>query len=155
MAKKNALIPKSKAKTARERHGLSKSPTFRSWRHMRDRCLNPNTDCFANYGGRGISVCPRWDSFTAFLADMGERPTAGTLDRIDNNGNYEPANCRWATRKEQANNRRITDKMRGKFFTSESARKAGIIGGRLGGLSRSPAKVAAARRNGGAMEVCQ
>jgi hypothetical protein len=87
-------------------HGLSKSTAYRVWKDMRARCRNPNDSDFADYGGRGISVCERWDDFPAFLADMGERPGGTTLDRIDVDGNYEPGNCRWASGKAQANNKR-------------------------------------------------
>ena len=90
----------------RSRKNGGESPTYSSWAAMMKRCSNPKTRNYELYGGRGIQICARWCSFQNFLADMGERPYAKSLDRIDGNGNYEPANCRWATPKEQRANRR-------------------------------------------------
>lgn len=90
-----------------ERHGLSNTKTWKSWRSMRERCSNPNNPNWHNYGGRGITVCDRWNqSYLNFLSDMGERPEGTTLDRIDNNKGYEKKNCRWTTIKTQNNNKR-------------------------------------------------
>ena len=91
------------------KHGMDGTPIYRAWTSMRDRCNNPNNYAYAQYGGRGIKVCERWEeSFMNFYNDMGERPKGLSLDRIDVNGNYCKENCRWATAKEQQENRRIS-----------------------------------------------
>lgn len=95
------------------KHGLCYTPEYKAWQSMRKRCQNPNDHSYPDYGGRGISVCTEWDqSFERFLADMGPRPsTDHSLDRIEVGGNYEPTNCRWATRIVQQGNRRNVERV--------------------------------------------
>jgi hypothetical protein len=104
---------RARHKRASERHGhcptKNPSPTYVTYASMLDRCHNQRSSRWAYYGARGVVVCARWrESFAAFLGDMGERPDGHTLDRLDNAGNYEPGNCRWATPAEQCRNRRST-----------------------------------------------
>jgi hypothetical protein len=88
-------------------HGLSKTPEYGIWRGMIERCTNPLCKSFKNYGGRGIKVCERWNSVAVFISDMGPRPFQNAeIDRIDVNGNYEPSNCRWTTRRDNSLNKR-------------------------------------------------
>lgn len=91
-------------------HGMYLSSEYTAWKHVLQRCLNPKCKQYEAYGGRGITVCPQWrKSFRIFLVDMGPKPNPKlTLERINVNGNYEPGNCKWATMKEQGNNKRST-----------------------------------------------
>jgi hypothetical protein len=111
-------------------HGMSKTNTYSTWSGMKARCFNTKNKFFHYYGGRGITVCDRWLDFVNFVADMGEKPSKEySLDRIDNDGNYSPENCRWATKTEQMNNRRINRRLsfNGENLTiSEWCKKIGV-----------------------------
>lgn len=104
--KSNEMRRLSSIKHGHTRYDGYVSGAYGSWASMKQRCENENNAQFNDYGGRGITICERWKSFENFLADMGDRPEGMSLDRVDPNGNYEPGNCKWSTRSEQAINKR-------------------------------------------------
>lgn len=106
-------------------HGMSGSPTYRTWFSMRKRCEDKNDDHYKWYGARGINICERWRSFENFLSDMGVRPKGKTLDRVDNDGPYSPENCKWSTQKEQMNNTRNSLRFEGRTI-QEWSKELGI-----------------------------
>jgi hypothetical protein len=116
-------------KSKRTTHGASGTKTYNIWKAMRKRCANPNDPAYARYGGRGISVCKRWQSYVLFLQDMGACPKGCSLERRDNNKGYRPSNCYWSTRLEQNAN---TARNRNLLFDGETlhvaewARRIGI-----------------------------
>ena len=115
-------------------HLMSNTRVYRIWAEMIKRCNTPSSKSYSYYGGRGITVCDRWKSFENFYSDMGNCPTDFTLDRIDVNGNYEPSNCRWESRKTQSRNRRGNHMITFKNEThclSEWAEIVGITRGAL------------------------
>lgn len=131
------LIPPSE-RARNYRHGYKTAgkhaPEYTIWTNLRSRCNNPKNNRYALYGARGIRVCARWETdFLNFLEDMGRRPSPEhSIDRVDNNGDYTPENCRWATRKEQSRNRRSSC-----FLDFNGETKTAAEWSELTGISRS------------------
>ncbi len=115
------------------RHGRRHTPEYNVWANMKQRCLNPNHSRFKDYGGRGIKICDTWlRSFQLFYEDMGHRPVGTSLDRVNNHGNYEPSNCRWATQFEQRLNTR-----RNRFITVHNETRTLCEWSKSTGINRS------------------
>lgn len=135
MSKSCGCVSRKKTSNRNFKHGLRYTKTWRIWQAMKNRCYNKNVMQYKNYGGRGIKVCNKWkEDFIEFYKDVGEAPKRKTLDRINNNGNYEPGNVKWSTPKQQCRNKTNNKKINGKCLTQidkELGGKNGLVGKRL------------------------
>jgi hypothetical protein len=127
-------------------HGKTNTLTYKTWQGMHTRCTNPNYKLFHRYGGRGIYVCERWQSFENFYQDMGDKPSGCSLDRMDNDGPYAPKNCRWATPKQQGRNRATAKMLTYKGKTQSLVEWAEEIGTSYGTLSKRSSRGWSAER---------
>lgn len=113
----------------KEKHGLSRTIEYRTWARIFERCNNKRNKLYPRYGGRGIKICKRWNDFRTFIEDMGNKPGPEySIDRINNNGDYKPSNCRWATKKEQSRNTRTNRKITYKGETRVLTEWAEVLG---------------------------
>ena len=119
---------KSCGKCGKLTHGLGQTPIYYTWHRMMSRCYNPKDASYKNYNGRNITVCKRWHDVASFAVDMGDKPPNKSLDRIDNNGDYNPKNCRWSDAKQQGNNRRTNVPLTIKGRTQTMAKWADEVG---------------------------
>lgn len=121
---------RSEGGTKNRKHGMSSSKIYHAWHKMLMRCINPTVKAYPYYGGRGVTICERWHKFENFYADMGPRPSPKhSIERIDNDGNYCPENCKWVTMAEQNSNKRnniVVEFWGEKMCLAEAARRAGI-----------------------------
>ena len=127
-------LQRARVSSAITTHGMTDTPTYKSWVAMKTRCTNPASNVYEQYGGRGIKVCNRWDKFENFLEDMGERLENESIDRVNNNGNYCKENCRWSTISVQNRNKRSNVTYKGECATDASIRLGGernLVRGRL------------------------
>lgn len=104
------------------KHGMTRTPTYKSWEMMVQRCTNPNFDGYPRYGGRGVTLCDEWKNFINFFEDMGIRPGGTTLDRVDVNGNFCKENCKWSNQTEQLFNQRPRNKIAGVYLHKASGK---------------------------------
>jgi hypothetical protein len=133
----------------------SSTPEYRTWCAMRERCGSKKHRAYPRYGGRGITVCERWQKFSNFLADMGARPPGTSIDRIDNNGNYEPGNCRWATAIQQRRNQSPPVSCPSRSLAREpSSLRRNVVGLRFGSLTAKGVAYTYGRRHTYWLCVC-
>lgn len=129
-------LQRERASQARTKHRLAGTGAYNSWASMKARCGNPANPAFKNYGGRGITFDPAWETFDGFFADMGPRPPGTSLDRIDNEGGYNKNNCRWATQAIQSNNTRVVVRLEFRGETRSIAQWSRSLGWHPSKLSR-------------------